>query len=196
MTTQFAATRGHIASSFSVAAQTATPNTTTAPFTNNVDVLNYALTLEHLEATFYREGLDRFGNQDYLNLGLQTSVRDRVSTIGQDEDAHVQTLTQVITQLGGAPVQAATYDFGYSDLAGFLQVAMALENTGVAAYTGAAQYLIDSDELLTAALTIHGVEARHAAYLNILNNTSPFPDAIDQPKTPSEVLAIAGPFIK
>jgi bacterioferritin (cytochrome b1) len=177
-------------------AQAGTPETMTAPFKNDVDVLNYALTLEHLEATFYREGLAKFANQDYLNANLQTSVRDYIGRIGQDEAEHVQTLTQVITQLGGAPVQAASYDFGYADLAGFLKVAMALENTGVAAYTGAAQYLIDSAQLLTAALTIHGVEARHAAYLNILNGASPFPDAVDQPKTPSEVLAIAGPFIR
>ncbi len=72
---------------------------------------------------------------------------------------------------------------------------MALENTGVAAYTGAAQYLIDNDELLTAALTIHGVEARHAAYLNILNEENPFPNAFDEPLTPAEVVEIAGQFI-
>ncbi|HET7092221.1 MAG TPA: ferritin-like domain-containing protein [Thermomicrobiales bacterium] len=179
-----------------VMAQTGTPAAMAAPFANDVDVLNYALTLEHLEATFYRDGLAKFADQDFLNLGLQTSVRDYISRIGQDEADHVATLTQVIGQLGGEPVEAAAYDFGYADLAGFLETAMAIENTGVAAYTGAAHYLIDDDQLLTAALTIHGVEARHAAYLNILNGASPFPAAVDAPKTPSEVLAIAGPFIK
>ena len=49
--------------------------------------------------------------------------------------------------------------------------------------------------MLTAALNIHSVEARHAAYLNGLNNASPFPAATDTPLTPDEVLAIAGPFI-
>ena len=88
-----------------------------------------------------------------------------------------------------------TYDFGYSDAAGFLQVAMALEDTGVAAYQGAAQYLIDEDELLTAALTIHGVEARHASYLALLNGAVPFPEAFNPTLTPDEVLEIATPFI-
>ncbi len=66
---------------------------------------------------------------------------------------------------------------------------------GVSAYQGAAQFLIDEDELLTAALTIHGVEARHAAYLNGLQGESPFPDAVNPTLTPDEVLAAAGPFI-
>ena len=65
----------------------------------------------------------------------------------------------------------------------------------MAAYQGAAQYLIDEDELLTAALTIHGVEARHAAYLALVNATSPFPEAVNPTLTPAEVLDIATPFI-
>jgi hypothetical protein len=97
--------------------------------------------------------------------------------------------------LGGEPVAEARYDFGYSDLAGFVRVAQVLENTGVGAYQGAARYLIDQDALLTAALTIHGVEARHAAYLNGLRGQPPFPKAFNPTLTPSEVLAAAGRFI-
>ncbi|MDP9366776.1 MAG: ferritin-like domain-containing protein, partial [Chloroflexota bacterium] len=82
-----------------------------------------------------------------------------------------------------------------TDAEPFLATAQALENTGVSAYTGAAQYLIDSDELLTAALTIHGVEARHAAYLNLLNGENPFPMSFDEPLNPAEVVEIAGGFI-
>jgi len=182
-----------------VAAQDGTPvvlgGATPAPFANETEVLNYALTLEHLESAFYRDGLAQFVAQDFIDLGFQASVLDYLVEIGAHEAAHVVTLTDVITSLGGTPVAEAAYDFGYTDLTGFLGVAGALENTGVAAYTGAAQYLIDNDELLTAALTIHGVEARHAAYLNVVNGTSPFPDAVDAPLTPDEVLEIAGPFI-
>lgn len=176
---------------------TAPPAATAAssPFKNDVDVLNYALTLEHLEATFYRDGLAKFAAQDFVNIGFQPSVRDYVAQIGSDEDAHVQTLTQVITKLGGTPVGEATYNFPYTDLASFLKLAMTIENLGVAAYTGAAQYLIKNGQILTAALTIQGVEGRHAAYLNLLNDTSPFPDAFNTTDTPAEVLKVAGPLI-
>jgi hypothetical protein len=164
-------------------------------FESPVDVLNYALTLEHLESAFYRDGLAEIGVDGITGLGFQASVFDSLSAIADHEAEHVTVLTDVIGQLGGEPVAEGTYDFGYSDAAGFLQVAMALEDTGVAAYQGAAQYLIDEDELLTAALTIHGVEARHASYVALLNGAVPFPEAFNPTLTPDEVLAIATPFI-
>ncbi len=160
-----------------------------------VDVLNYALTLEHLEYAFYRDGLEQFSAEDFAAAGYGDNVYGWFEIIRDHEDEHVQTITQVITDLGGEPVAEAEYDFGYTDLAGFVGVAQVLENTGVSAYQGAAQFLIDEDELLTAALTIHGVEARHAAYLNGLQGASPFPDAVNPTLTPEEVLAAAGPFI-
>jgi hypothetical protein len=160
-----------------------------------VDVLNYALTLEHLEHAFYRNGLEEFTVEDFTAAGYSANVYDYFGMIRDHEQEHVDTIMKVITDLGGEPVAEAEYDFGYSDLAGFVGVAQVLENTGVSAYQGAAQFLIDEDELLTAALTIHGVEARHSAYLNGLQGESPFPDAVNPTLTPDEVLAAAGPFI-
>lgn len=178
----------------SVAAQMdATPED--APFTSAVDVLNYALTLEHLEAAFYRDGLAAIGREGITSWGFQDTVFDNLTAIGEHEAEHVAVLTKVITDLGGEPVQEAVYDFGYEDAVGFIQVAQALEDTGVSAYQGAAQYLMESDELLTAALTIHGVEARHAAYVALLNSAVPFPDAVNPTLTPEEVIDIATPFI-
>jgi hypothetical protein len=156
-----------------------------------VGVLNYALTLEQLEATFYREGLEGFAPGDF-----DEGVFDNLVVIRDHELDHVETLTATITQLGGTPVGAAEYAFAdaFDDAQSFLTTAQALENTGVGAYTGAAQFLIADDALLTAALTIHGVEARHASYLNRLTGASPFPNAVDPPLTPNEVLTIATPF--
>ena len=161
-------------------------------FESDIDVLNYALTLEHLEFSFYRDGIDQF---TFGNDPFGQSIDTNLAAIRDHEGAHVDVLTQVITDLGGEPVEEAEYDFGYTSLEEFLQVAAVIEGVGVAAYTGAAQFLIEEDALLTAALTIHGNEARHAAYLNLVAGAgSPFPAAFETPMTPDEVLEAATPF--
>ncbi|MDQ3227200.1 MAG: ferritin-like domain-containing protein [Chloroflexota bacterium] len=159
-------------------------------FASDIDVLNYALTLEHLEATFYREGLETFGADDF-----DSGIFDNLALIRDHEAAHVALLTDTVAQLGGTPVTELTYDFGYGDdPAAFLGVAQALENTGVQAYDGAGQFLTDP-ELVTAAGGIVAVEARHASYLNDLNDDVPFPAAFEMPLSPEEVLDIATPFV-
>jgi LysM repeat protein len=185
------------APSAAFAAAPAAPATMT-----DVDALNYALTLEHLEAAFYREGQSRFSRNDFSSAPSLNAVGnwvanqayDRFNEIADHERQHVVTLMSVIHSLGGEPVAAATYNFGYTDLVGYIKTAMALENTGVMAYDGAVA-AIQAAQLQTAAATIATVEARHAAYLNLLNGISPFPNAFDTPKTMAEILAIAGPFI-
>lgn len=159
-------------------------------FETDIDVLNYALTLEHLEAAFY----EMSGEYDLGVDGFGNNLNEWIAVIGQHETDHVNTLTQVITDLGGMPVERATYDFGVTDAASFLATAMVLENVGVAAYDGAGQF-IENPDLLTAAGSIVAVEARHAAYLNLVNLESPFPAAFETPMTPDEVLEAAGGFI-
>jgi len=158
-------------------------------FADDIEVLNYALTLEHLEAAFYQLapeydlGTDAFG----------ISINDRVAEVGAHETAHVDVLTQVITDLGGEPVAAAEYDFGVTDSMTFLATATVLENVGVSAYDGAGQFLENAD-LLSAAGSIVAVEARHASYFNLITGESPFPASFETPLTPDEVLEAATPF--
>ena len=161
-------------------------------FEDDVAVLNFALTLEHLEFAFYRDNVDTF---DLGVDGFGNSINEYLGLIRDHEGAHVETLTAVITDLGGEPVEEATYDFGVTDAATFLATAAALENTGVSAYDGAGQYLENAD-LLTAAGTIVAVEARHASYLNLVTGELPFPAAFETPLSMDEVLEIAGPFIQ
>jgi rubrerythrin len=171
----------------------------------DVDVLNYALTLEHLEDAFYREATlsrETVTSADALagfSEEFREQVYDNIQLIGEHESTHVDVLTQVIRTLGGEPVQAAEYDFGIPrneemGPAKYLATAQALENTGVMAYAGALD-LIESPDLQTAAGTVATVEARHASYLNLLNGGTPFPDAFDEAKPMDEILEVAGQFI-
>ena len=170
-------------------AQDATPMAEDAPFADAIDVLNYALTLEHLENAFY----ELSGDFDLGEDGFNNSINDYVSQIGEHEAAHVDTLTTVISDLGGEPVERAEYDFGVDTAQAFLETAAVFENLGVSAYDGAGQFLTDPG-LLTAAGTIVAVEARHAAYLNLVTGVLPFPEAFEDPLTPEEVLEAATPF--
>jgi rubrerythrin len=156
----------------------------------DIAVLNFALTLEHLEYAFYRDGLAQFTAGDF-----DAGVFDLLQDILLHEDTHVDTLIDVISGLGGDPVEEACYDFGagFDDPEGFLGIAQLLENTGVMAYTGAIA-TIKSGELQTASATIATVEARHASYLNLINGDNPFPDSFDEPKSQAEILAAAGGF--
>ena len=168
---------------------------------SDVDVLNFALTLEHLENAFYRLGRNEFDRGDYMSAdtlrGFGARVRKAVpgnlADIGAHEATHVETLSAVIEDISGDPVEEAQYAFGVDDVDDFIAVAGVLENTGVSAYDGAIS-LVENRDLLTAGATIATVEARHASYLNLLNGDDPFPAAFDEPKSMDEVLDAAGGF--
>jgi hypothetical protein len=163
----------------------------TITFADDIEVLNYALTLEHLETAFFRDGIGQFtfGQDPFLQ-----SIDAALATMSEQHAAHVAALTQAVTDLGGEPVEEATYDFGYTDAASFLATARAIANLAVQAYDGAGASITEPT-LLPAAGSIVAVEARHAAYLNLITGVEPFPEAFETPATPNEVLAIAGPFI-
>ena len=174
-------------------AQESTPEAGAPAFTDPLEVLNYALTLEHLENAFYRDGVGLF---DLGTDGFGFSINEQLTAIGAHEAAHVAALTDTIVSLGGEPVAEASYTFeeAYADADSFLATAAALENTGVSAYDGAGSSIPDPT-LLTVAGGIVAVEARHASYLNLITEEVPFPAPFETPLTPDEVLEIARPFI-
>jgi ferritin-like protein len=147
----------------------------------DVEILNYALTLEYLQAAFYTEAERR--------AALRTKLAKQTTRVlGAVERAHVRALKDA---LGSAAVKRPSFDFGgvTEDQDAFIRTAVAFEDLGTAAYKGQA-YRIDSPALLAAAVSIHSVEARHAAWIRFLAGAPPASSALDEPKSMSEVRRI------
>ena len=155
----------------------------------DVAILNYALTLEHLETEFYVQAAKRV-------KGLSDSESRLTKELRDNESEHVDALTATIKQLGGKPAAKPMFDFGgaFGSRATYLKTANTLEDTGVSAYNGAAP-MIKSGEVLGAAGGIVQVEARHAAMIRLVRNKPPAPNAFDKASDMDEVLKAVKPFI-
>ncbi len=133
------------------------------------DVLNFALTLEYLEDEFYKSGLAASGL-------IPADRRVIFNQISKHETAHVAFLKSVLTSMSATPVSKPEFDFTaggtygdvFTNYQTFLALSQAFEDTGVRAYKGRAGELIGNDVVLTAALQIHSVEARHASMVRRL----------------------------
>jgi len=156
----------------------------------DVDILNYALTLEYLEAAFYDQALKEVG-------GLSGQAKEIATTLRDNENEHVDAITATIKDLGGTPVKAPGVDFGkaFADEKSFLKTAQTFEELGVSAYNGAALD-IESKDVLAAAGSIVQVEARHAAAIRTLRGEDISPAGFDEALEMQEVLDAAQPFIK
>src|SRR5438874_3445999 len=154
-----------------------------------VDILNFALNLEYLEAEFYTyattgKSITSFGigtkgsanGGNPANGGVtkggakvmfskdESILHDIASQIGADERAHVVLLRGA---LGSSAVAMPNIDlsalgFGFGNQTDFLRAARILEDVGVTAYSGAAG-MLKTPEIITAAAGLLGAEAEHAA---------------------------------
>jgi len=155
-----------------------------ARVSSDVDILNFALTLEYLEAAFYAQA---------VSAGKLTGEAKKFAAqVAKDEASHVAFLKGA---LGSKAVAKPMFDFkGTTGKQGtFLKTAMVLEDTGVSAYAGAAP-LITNKKTLSAALSVHSVEARHAAWVRDIigsgNAPLPAPVAFDPALSGAAVLKI------
>lgn len=193
------------------------------------EILNYALTLERLEAAFYEMAVGESGAwtereversslaKKFADPSLRYSTWQHFTAVKDHEQYHVTLIEQVLDQIGAednAPTEFTFPDGVFEDLVMFAKFAQEVEDLGVSAYAGAAPMLAKAElelvggdlsklQVTPAALGIHSIEARHAGYFRTLNEMQPWKfgnveisdAAIDDPRTPEEVVAIAGKHI-
>ena len=153
----------------------------------DIGILNYALTLEYLETAFYEE-VTKSG----LFKGEELAV---LKKFGSEEAQHVSALHSTVKKLGGTPAPKPKSEFPLESAKAVAELAGTVENLGAAAYLGQAGN-IESPEVLAAALSIHTVEARHAATLNTLLGMSITPTgAFAEAADVKTVLKSVEPFI-
>jgi rubrerythrin len=146
----------------------------------DVSILNFALTLEELQAAFYTE-VER-------NRVLRGALKRQADTVGAVERAHVAAFR---TALGASAIKRPHFDFGGATegSSAFRRTAVAFEDLAVAAYKGQAPR-ITSRAYLASALAIHSVEARHAAWIRRLAGKPPVSGPFDEPLTRPAVTRI------
>lgn len=178
-------------SSSSAAAPPASSSSSSSPPPSggmgDLAILNYALTLEYLETEFYKK---------VIKAGLFTGPAGQLlKTFGHDEQQHVNALKKAVTSAGGTPAAKPMGKFPLGSAAKVAMLAYTVENLGASAYLGQAGN-IQSKQVLAAALSIHSVEARHAATLGTLVKKSVTPDgAFAKPADMPTVLAAVKPFL-
>jgi rubrerythrin len=152
----------------------------------DIKILNYALTLEYVESDFYKrvDGASVFSGQQ----------AELVRGFGRQEDEHVDALTALVRKLGGKPAARPQTHFDLNGAQATARLAASVENLGAAAYLGQVAR-IRSKEVLAAALSIHSVEARHAAALNEIVGQPPTPGPFARAASMDEVLAKVRPYI-
>ena len=172
---------------------TANPFGDLANLSSDLDILNFALLLEYLEADFYARVVAANARRSFL----QARVGEVAQKLALDEAVHVTAITNAITRLGGTPVAKPMFQFPENTFVsqfGFLELAGSFEVTGIGAYLGAAPK-IKSREYLRFAASIYGIEARHTAIIRMLDGRVFAPDALEKPLTTAQVAERVAPFI-
>lgn len=156
----------------------------------DLEVAQFALLLERLEAEYYFRALNEVPFKS-------SSAREMAQTFADSESQHVDAIEKLVRQINGKAGRAPKFDFGpaLTSEENFLKAAQTFEDTGVSAYNGAGP-LIENDEILATAGQIVQIEARHAARCRRENGVNPAPLAFDRALTMDQVMKRVSPYIK
>jgi len=158
----------------------------------DTSIMQYALTLEHIEHAFYVQGLKQYDAQAFADAGYEPWVRGRFAQIREHERTHVDFLT---SQLGADAPAPCNYSYPYTDIPSFVALSQTLEEVGAAAYMGAA-ISVESQDVLSAALAISHIEARQAGWVSsAIQKEQPWDGDYETPLYFSGVWSLAAGFI-
>ncbi|KAI9698531.1 MAG: hypothetical protein M1836_004112 [Candelina mexicana] len=128
----------------------------------DVDILQYALTLEHLENVFYKDAISSMPEQEFLDANFTSEYYTNLKYVASDEEQHVLYLESALKAAGATPAAACEYTFPYTDPKSFVALASILEFVGTSAYLGGAG-LISNKAYLGVAGSILVTEAIHTS---------------------------------
>ncbi|KAH7418930.1 ferritin-like domain-containing protein [Cadophora sp. MPI-SDFR-AT-0126] len=158
-------------------------------------ILQYALTLEHLENAFYKKALSEWDEKAFTDAGFSSKFYDDLKYVAHDEEGHVVYLEAGLTAAGAMPVAACEYSFPMTDPKSFVALSSVIEGVGVSAYLGAAP-LVTSKAYLTAAGAILVTEALHQSQQRAAIGETPSSNVFGTPLGFNAVYSIASGFIK
>lgn len=159
----------------------------------DVEILNYALKLEYLEADYYNRVIAAHNARPYLR-GRSEGV---ALILQRDENIHVAAVSDMIVKLGGTPIEKPVFQFpddAFRVNVAFLRLSADLEATGVMAYLGQGKR-VKRDNVLAFAASIYGNEARHVGLIRYVWGPRFAPEALEEPKSIREVLMKIAPYI-
>ncbi|KAJ3719069.1 ferritin-like domain-containing protein [Lentinula guzmanii] len=162
----------------------------------DIQILNCALYIEHLESALYSEGLSRFSVQNFVDAGLEPWMYGRLQEILEHEETHVNYLRTAVANAGGHPIGRCAYNFPYDDPMSFVELASKFETIGTAAYHGASAMLTD-EQYVSASGAILGIEARHSGWIDSsVRKVSAWSGAFGVPLNCGQMLTLVSPYIE
>lgn len=157
-------------------------------------VLNFLLTLEHIERAFYLAAPQKYSAQGFVTAGYTISDYGRFRQMGVHEASHVEFLESSLAAARMDRVQPCVYSFPDNDPKLFVAASLMLENVVASAYNAALAYIKDK-AYLAAAASIFGVESRHASYVSgVPLASNPWNTAYETPLSMNQILTLISPY--
>ncbi|KAJ3713142.1 ferritin-like domain-containing protein [Lentinula raphanica] len=163
----------------------------------DIQLLNCALYIEHMESALYTQGLSRFSVKNFTDVGLEPWTYGRFQEILVHENSHVRFLQNTVSEAGGRPIGPCTYNFSFNDdPLSFVELASKLETIGTAAYYGVST-MLTNEQSISASGVVFEIEARHSGWIDSsVRKVSAWSGAFGVPLNCGQVLTLLSPYIE